>query len=387
MKEKTAIAILGATGSIGTQALDVVRLHPNRFTIVALSANTQVEQLVTLAREFSPKIVAIANETLYPQLKNALSGTNTIVLAGSEGLNAVATFSEADVVISSLVGIAGLKPTLAAIEQGKTIGLANKEVLVAAGSYVMTRAKACGATIIPVDSEHSAIYQCLLGETLQPEELWLTASGGPFRNAPLKALQAVTPQQALNHPRWIMGKKVTIDSSTLANKGFEVIEARWLFDIPAERIKVLIHPESIVHSLVSFCDGSVKAQLAEPDMRLPISLALGLGSRVANNYPRLNLFSSALHFEEPNFENFPMLKIAYQALRTGGNAPAVLNAADSVAVQAFLEGKIGFLDIPRLVDAMFEQNFVNSNDSLDSVLQTTNFVTQAAHKYIQRYYM
>lgn len=378
----TKISILGATGSIGQQALQVVRENPNRLKVSVLTAHSNIEALTRLAKEFQPAVVAIREDKLFLPLKKALSSYPIEVVAGEEGLIAAAAYNETDLVLSSLVGIAGLKPTIAAIKAGKTIALANKEVLVAGGSYVMSEAKKQGVTIIPVDSEHSAIYQCLQGESETPETLWITASGGPFLHHTKEELMEVTPEQALKHPRWKMGKKVTIDSATLANKGFEVIEAHWLFDMPASKIKVVVHPQSIVHSLVCFEDGSMKAQLAQPDMRLPIALALGLGKRIPNKYPRLNLYDQSFSFSQPSFDRFPMLSYAYEALKKGGNSTAILNAADSVAVKAFLEKRISFLDIPRVVEAMLSRDFYEEGVDLETIVGTDERVTREAEDFL-----
>lgn len=378
----TKISILGATGSIGQQALQVVRENPNRLKVSVLTAHSNIEALTRLAKEFQPAVVAIREDKLFLPLKKALSSYPIEVVAGEEGLIAAAAYNETDLVLSSLVGIAGLKPTIAAIKAGKTIALANKEVLVAGGSYVMSEAKKQGVTIIPVDSEHSAIYQCLQGESETPETLWITASGGPFLHHTKEELMEVTPEQALKHPRWKMGKKVTIDSATLANKGFEVIEAHWLFDMPASKIKVVVHPQSIVHSLVCFEDGSMKAQLAQPDMRLPIALALGLGKRIPNKYPRLNLYDQSFSFSQPSFDRFPMLSYAYEALQKGGNSTAILNAADSVAVKAFLEKRISFLDIPRVAEAMLSRDFYEEGVDLATIVETDERVTREAEDFL-----
>lgn len=380
------VTILGATGSIGKQALEVIRENPERLKVFALTANQNIEELISLAQEFLPKVVVVADETYYLELKEALQGFPIEVVAGEQALQEVCSHPEVDLVLSSLVGFAGLLPTLAAIRKGKRVALANKEVLVAAGRYVMSEAKKYGATILPVDSEHSAIYQCLRGEEQEPETLWLTASGGPFLNHSLDQLAGVTLGEALNHPRWKMGRKVTIDSATLANKGFEVIEARWLFDLSSEAIKVVIHPESTIHSLVTFRDGSMMAQLASPDMRLPISLALGVGERIPNQYKRLNLFDLSLHFQKPDFSRFPMLSFAYKALERGGNSTAILNAADSVAVSAFLRGEIKFIDIAHIVEDLLAKDFYMTADDLEAILDTDRRVEVAALHLIRQKY-
>ncbi len=378
----TRIALLGATGSIGTQTLEIIRLHREQLEVVALTAQSNVEKLIALCAEFSPRIAVIADKQYYPQLKDALKGTNTQACCAEEGLLEAATMPEADLVLSSLVGFAGFLPTLKAIEQGKTIALANKEVLVAGGECITAAAHKHGARLIPVDSEHSAIYQCLLGETSPVEKIWLTASGGPFLHKSREEMASVTPEKALNHPRWLMGPKVTIDSSTLANKGFEAIEAHYLFGVPMTQIQVVVHPESIVHSMVEFCDGSVKAQLSLPDMRLPISLALGVGKRLPNAFPRLNFFDQTLHFLAPDFDKFPLLRFAYEAMEQGGNTPAILNAADSVAVEAFLRKQIPFTAIPEIAKEMLSRSYYSADASMVSILETDRLVCEACRRYI-----
>lgn len=381
----TRIALLGATGSIGKQALEIVRDNPDRLAVVGLTAQHRVRDLVALCHEFRPKLAVIADETLYSELKEGIKGLPTRALTGEEGLCQAATLQEADIVLSSLVGITGLLPTLAAIEEGKTIALANKEVLVAGGECITEAASKYNVRILPVDSEHSAIYQCLLGERQKPEKIWLTASGGPFFKCTEKEFDNVTPAQALNHPRWLMGPKVTIDSATLANKGFEMIEARWLFDVPAKAIEVVVHPQSIVHSMVCFRDGSVKAQLSPPDMRLPIGFALGLGERIPNNYPRIDLFSSEFNFFKPDFVRFPMLSFAYKVLELGGNASAIFNAADSVAVEAFLEGRIAFSQIAILTEALLAKDFYSPKADLETIVETDLRVTAAAREMLSKF--
>ncbi len=352
---KRKIALLGATGSIGTQALDIIRSNPDLFEVVLLTGHRQVELLTALAREFMPREVVIADPALYLDLRNNLAALPIAVSAGEQALEEAVTHPDIDLVLSSLVGYAGVLPTLAAIRARKTIALANKETLVVAGALIMEEAERAGVTIYPVDSEHSAIYQCLMGEKAAPERLILTASGGPFLRHSLEQLDEVTPQQALKHPKWEMGAKVTIDSATLMNKGFEMIEAHWLFGIAPERIEVLVHPQSIVHSMVQFTDGSVKAQLGQPDMRLPIGLALGLGERIANDYPRCDFTLTPLTFEQPDHARFPNLSYAYHALAMGGTAPCVLNAANEVAVAAFLKAQVSFRGISRLIETMLNR--------------------------------
>ena len=356
MIQKKRIAILGSTGSIGTQALEVVRSHREAFEVTVLVARRSTELLIAQALEFSPAVVVISDEAYYPEVRQALSHTSIEVMAGSEAIAEVVVRPDVDIVLTAMVGFSGLVPTLAAITAGKTIALSNKETLVVAGELIMSLAARHGARILPVDSEHSAIYQCLVGEEGNPlERILLTASGGPFRSYKrVEELEAVTVEAALRHPNWSMGAKVTIDSASLMNKGLEMIEARWLFDTPAESIEVLVHPQSIIHSMVEFADGSIKAQLGQPDMRLPISYALGLTERVSNDYPRLNFLEQTFTFERPNMELFPNLALAYRALELGGTAPCVLNAANEIAVEAFLAGKLGFRAMSTLIAQALE---------------------------------
>ena len=352
MKDKRHISILGSTGSIGTQALEVIRDQSQHFAVSVLTAGKNADLLIQQAREFLPDTVVISEESLYPQLKDALSDLPIKVFAGQEALTQVARMEEADVVLTALVGYAGLEPTLAAIAAGKPIALANKETLVVGGQLVTSAAKEKGVNIYPVDSEHSAIFQCLVGEFHNPiEKIILTASGGPFRGKKKSDLASVTRAQALKHPNWTMGAKITIDSSTLMNKGLEVIEAKWLFGLEANQIEVIVHPQSIIHSLVQFQDGSLKAQMGLPDMKLPIQYALGYPARMKNNFPRFNFLDYPnLSFEAPDTEAFPCLQLAFEALHKGGNAPCVLNAANEIAVAAFLEDKVSYLGIPDLLE-------------------------------------
>ncbi len=352
MKDKRHISILGSTGSIGTQALEVIRDQSQHFAVSVLTAGKNADLLIQQAREFLPDTVVISEESLYPQLKDALFDLPIKVFAGQEALTQVAGMEEADVVLTALVGYAGLEPTLAAIAAGKPIALANKETLVVGGQLVTSAAKEKGVNIYPVDSEHSAIFQCLVGEFHNPiEKIILTASGGPFRGKKKSDLASVTRAQALKHPNWTMGAKITIDSSTLMNKGLEVIEAKWLFGLEANQIEVIVHPQSIIHSLVQFQDGSLKAQMGLPDMKLPIQYALGYPARMKNNFPRFNFLDYPnLSFEAPDTEAFPCLQLAFEALHKGGNAPCVLNAANEIAVAAFLEDKVSYLGIPDLLE-------------------------------------
>lgn len=345
------IAILGSTGSIGRQTLEVIQQFPERFQVVALSAGTNLKLLIQQVERFRPKMVAIGQDRLYPEIKSLLSGTDIEIRVGVEGLTEIATLPEVDLVLTAVVGSIGIRPTLAAIFAGKKIALANKETLVSAGEVIMKAATSQGITIIPVDSEHSAIFQCLEGRNAgQVERLILTASGGPFREYQADELEKVTVEQALNHPNWSMGGKITIDSATMFNKGLEIIEAHWLFRMPFEKIAVVIHPESIVHSLVELVDGSNIAQLGLCDMRLPIQYALVYPERLPNSFPKLDLLKGAqLNFTTVKRNLFPAINLAYEAGQRGGSLPAVLNAANEEAVRAFLDGKIKFIDITRIV--------------------------------------
>ncbi len=384
MDKKKQLTILGSTGSIGTQALDVVRRHPDRFEVYALTANVNVEKLAVQAREFIPDSVVIADETKYETLKDALADLPIKVYAGSSAVAQVAGSRVADMVLVALVGFSGLAPTLSAIEAGRPVALANKETLVVAGELVTEAALRHHAPIIPVDSEHSAIFQCLAGERYsKPEKILLTASGGPFLRCPREALAQVTPGQALRHPRWDMGAKITIDSATMMNKGFEVIEARWLFDVSPEQIEVVVHPESIVHSAVQFEDGAVKAQLGVPDMRLPIQYAFAYPERIHLESERLDLFAlGALHFERPDFERFPCLAIAYEAIRRGGNMPCIVNAANEVLNLAFRQGRIGFCALSDTIYKVMERAPFDSHPTLETYFTTDREVRRLAESYL-----
>jgi 1-deoxy-D-xylulose-5-phosphate reductoisomerase len=351
-KKVKTLALLGATGSIGTQALEVVRQQPGRFRLAVLSAQRQWELLAQQAREFRPAAVVIGDESCYQSLKAALADQpETEVLAGTAALAEVVTRPEIDIVLTALMGYAGLLPTVAAIRAGKDIALANKETLVVAGELITSLIKQHNVRLLPVDSEHSAIFQCLVGEEANPiEKIILTASGGPFRGRTAQQMEAVTKAQALKHPNWDMGAKITIDSASLMNKGLEVIEAKWLFGLTNEQIDVVVHPQSIVHSLVQFEDGSLKAQLGLPDMKLPIQYALGYPQRLVNTFPRFSFLDyPTLTFEAPDRAAFPNLELAFGAMRRGGNAPCVLNAANEVAVAAFLREQVGFRQMSDLV--------------------------------------
>jgi 1-deoxy-D-xylulose-5-phosphate reductoisomerase len=349
---KRRIAILGSTGSIGTQALEVVKQHPDKLDVEVLTANSNASLLISQAIEFKPNAVVISNASLYQRVSEALAPYDIKVYTGSASIEQIVEMESIDMVLVALVGWSGLKPTLRAIEAGKQIALANKETLVVAGEMVTKLAREKGVNIYPVDSEHSAIFQCLAGEFHNPiEKIILTASGGPFRGMDHGQLLHVKKDQALKHPNWNMGCKVTIDSATLMNKGLEVIEAKWLFNLGVEQIEVLVHPQSIIHSMVQFADGSIKAQMGMPDMRLPIQYALTYPQRLASHFPKFS-FDQCLQFtfEKPDKENFRCLDIAYDALRSGGNMPCIMNAADEVAVHAFLRNEISFLQIPELIE-------------------------------------
>ena len=369
---KRQIALLGSTGSIGTQALDVVRDNTDRFEVYALVARQNVDLLAQQAREFRPEVVVIADEQHYAPLKEALADLPMKVWAGADAIADVVQMAPVDVVLTAMVGYAGLRPTLAALEAGKAVALANKETLVVAGELVTATARRTGAPILPVDSEHSAIFQCLVGQDASAvEKVILTASGGPFRTTTREALANVTPAEALRHPNWSMGAKVTIDSASMMNKGFEMIEARWLFGLPPERIEVVVHPQSIVHSMVQFADGAVMAQLGTPDMHLPIAYALAYPHRLRSAAPRLDFAQlSTLTFEAPDRERFRNLDYAYEAARRGGNMPCILNAADEVAVAAFLSGKIGFLAMSDLIAETMARTTFIATPTYDDYVQT-----------------
>ncbi len=347
------LCILGSTGSIGTQTLDVVRAYPERYGVYALCANRSIDLLVAQAKEFHPEVVCIADESLYEALSSQLSAIHFEgkVWTGADAIAEVVTMGSVDIVVAAMVGYAGLRPTIEAIKAGKTIALANKETLVVAGEIICELALQHHAPILPVDSEHSAIFQSLVGEDRSEiEKILLTASGGPFRTFTREQMETVTAVDALKHPNWEMGAKITIDSASMMNKGFEVIEAKWLFGVPIEKIEVLVHPQSIVHSAVQFTDGAIKAQLGAPDMRLPIQYALSFPERLSSDFPRADLFAlKNLTFEKPDLERFPNLGLAYEAMRRGGNTPCVLNAANEVANLAFRENRCGFLQMSDII--------------------------------------
>ena len=378
------IAILGSTGSIGTQTLDVVRQHPEAFSVYALTAHRSVDMLIQQALEFNPAVVCIADEAYYPRLREALSDLPIQIMAGEKAIAEMVTMPEIDVVVAAMVGYAGLRPTIEAIKAKKTIALANKETLVVAGEIICRLAQRYKVNILPVDSEHSAIFQSLVGESRDSiEKLLLTASGGPFRTFTYEQMQHVTAAQALQHPNWEMGAKITIDSASMMNKGFEVIEARWLFDIPVEKIQVLVHPQSVVHSAVQFVDGSVKAQLGTPDMRIPIQYALTYPERWYSDVPRLDLFATKqLTFEEPDLQRFPNLRLAYEAMAKGGNMPCILNAANEVVNLAFREGRCGFLQMSEVIaETMAKTNFI-TEPTYEDYVQTDRLARQIAKERI-----
>lgn len=378
-EQKKRIAIFGSTGSIGTQALDVIRCHSDLLEVEILTAQTNDELLIAQALEFSPNAVVIGDEHKYEKVKAALSSKNIKVFTGETALEEVADFDTYDIMLAAIVGFAGLKPTLKGVSKGKMIALANKETLVVAGDIVMQTALEKRAPIIPVDSEHSAIFQCLVGEARNPiEKIILTASGGPFLGKKPNFLVNVKRDHALQHPNWSMGAKITIDSATLMNKGLEMIEAKWLFNLQPDQIEVVIHPQSVIHSMVQFMDGSIKAQMGPPDMKLPIQYALGFPNRIKNDFPRLNFKKyPSLSFEEPDYKTFRNLGLSIQALKTGGNMACVLNAANEVAVWAFLKNRIGFLDITAVVEKTMEKiNFIDKptlEEYFDSDGEARNF--------------
>ena len=380
------IAILGSTGSIGTQTLDVVRQHPDAFTVYALTAHRSVDMLIEQALEFNPAVVCIADESCYPRLRDALSDLPIKVMAGEKAIAEIVTHADIDVVVAAMVGYAGLRPTMEAIRAGKTIALANKETLVVAGEIICQLAQQYKVRILPVDSEHSAIFQSLVGEDMASvEKLLLTASGGPFRTFSLEQMQHVTAAQALLHPNWEMGAKITIDSASMMNKGFEVIEARWLFDIPVDKIQVLVHPQSVVHSAVQFVDGSVKAQLGTPDMRMPIQYALTYPERWESDVPRLDFFrSSQLTFEEPDLQRFPNLALAYEAMNSGGNMPCILNAANEVVNLAFREGRCGFLQMSDVIAKTMAQTAFIAEPNYEDYVQTDLEARKIAKELIKK---
>ena len=380
--KKKKVAILGATGSIGTQTLDVIRENPHLFEVSVLTAQNNVELLINQCKEFIPKAAVIGNPDKYNLLKEALANTDVKAMQGKEALSEVVAYTEVDIVLTALVGYAGLKPTINAINAGKDIALANKETLVVAGSIIMDLAKQKQVKIHPVDSEHSAIYQCLLGEDKNPiEKIILTASGGPFRGKDLTFLKNATKAQALKHPNWDMGAKITIDSASLMNKGLEVIEAKWLFNLKPEQIEIIVHPQSIIHSMVQFQDGSIKAQMGLPDMKLPIVFALGFPQRVPTSFERFNFTNyPSLTFEAPDIQTFTNLQLAFDVLESGGNMPCALNAANEIAVQRFLKDEIKFLQIAQLNERCLEKTNFVSDPSLEDFIETDEHIRNVAQE-------
>lgn len=383
---KKHIAILGSTGSIGTQALEVIREHRDQFEVEVITAKNNRDLLVQQAKEFMPNAVVIENEDHYDWVKQALAGSPIKVYAGTEALSSVMEMETIDLVLTALVGFSGLRPTLRAIEYGKNIALANKETLVVGGALITALAHAKGVNIYPVDSEHSAIFQCLAGEFHNPvEKIILTASGGPFRGKKREELVHVTKEQALKHPNWTMGAKVTIDSASLMNKGLEVIEAKWLFDLNADQIDVVVHPQSIIHSMVQFTDGSIKAQMGLPDMRLPIQYALGYPDRLGSGFPRFDFKAyPSLTFDEPDLKTFRNLALAFKALKKGGNSPCVLNAANEIAVERFLEDKVAFLKMPDLVEQCMEEIPFIGNPTLEEYVETDRRARELADEILKK---
>lgn len=377
---KKQICILGSTGSIGTQALDVIRQHPDLYEAYALTANDSVEKLAEQAREFNPAAVVIANEARYEELKAKLADTDVKVYAGHKALCEIVEAGPVDMVLAALVGFAGLEPTIRAIKARKKICLANKETLVVAGELILDLVSKYHVDLLPVDSEHSAIFQCLVGEEMnEVDKILLTCSGGPFRNFTHEQLLTVTAADALRHPTWKMGAKITIDSASLMNKGFEVMEAKWLFGVPAEKIEVLVHPQSVVHSGVQFKDGAVKAQLGVPDMRLPIQYAFSFPKRFPLNGDRLDLFSTRkLEFFKPDVRKFPCLRLAYEAIAEGGNMPCILNAANEVANAAFRRGECSFLGMAEVIERTMRQASFYKTPNLDTYFQTDAEARQIA---------
>lgn len=391
MKTIRKITILGSTGSIGDSTLDVIARHPERFEAFALTANNNVEKILAQCQRFQPRFAVLLNPESAAQLAHAVreNGLKTEVLSGIESLERVASLPEVDAVMAAIVGAAGIRPTFAAAKTGKLVLLANKETLVMAGRIFMDLVKAHNATLLPIDSEHNAIYQSLpqhfngnlAGEGVS--RILLTASGGPFRRAPLESLSDVTPAQACAHPNWSMGQKISVDSATMMNKGLEVIEAHWLFNAPPDKIQVVIHPQSVIHSMVAYVDGSVIAQLGNPDMRTPIAHAMGFPERIDSGVSALDMFKVAhLDFEAPDFEKFPCLRLAYRALTVGGNMPAVLNAANEVAVESFLAGKMKFTAIPAMIEHVMQTIPSQEIATLDDVLRTDALARDQARDWL-----
>ena len=382
--KKRTIAILGSTGSIGTQTLQVVEEHPDKFEVYAITANTRVDELIQQARKFMPEAVVIADESKYTKLKEALADLPIKVYGGYESICQIVESGPIDIVVTAMVGFSGLRPTINAIKAGKAIALANKETMVVAGEMINELAMKHQTPILPVDSEHSAIFQCLAGEMHNKvEKLILTASGGPFRTFTKEQLEHVTREQALKHPNWSMGAKITIDSASMMNKGFEVMEAKWLFGVGAEDIEVVVHPQSVIHSMVQFGDGAIKAQLGTPDMRLPIMYALTYPVRLPSSFDRIDWNTlKELTFEKPDLELFPNLRHAYTALAEGGNIPCVVNAANEVCVAAFLEERIKFTDMPKLIERAMEKATYILKPTLDDYLETDKEIRAMVKSWI-----
>ncbi|MBR5073766.1 MAG: 1-deoxy-D-xylulose-5-phosphate reductoisomerase [Bacteroidales bacterium] len=385
MEQKRRIAILGSTGSIGTQALDVISRHQDLFQVEMLSAGSNASLLIQQARQFNPNSVVICNKDKYREVKDALEPLDIKVFAGVESAGDLAGGSNVDIVLAAMVGFSGLAPTISAMKKGKVIALANKETLVAAGSIISRLSRECGSPLIPVDSEHSAIFQSLQGERASIEKLLLTASGGPFLHLDRKEFDSITVEQALNHPNWKMGSKVTIDSASMMNKGLEIMEAAWLFNIPVDKIEVVVHPQSIIHSMVQFTDGSIKAQLGYPDMRVPIQYALSYPNRIDLNTKRISFPElGSLTFFAPDLEKFPCLAIAYSSFKKGGNIPCAMNAANEVAVASFLKGEIKFTQIPLVIEKTIEKcNFVAS-PTVEDIFSTDRQSKERAQEVLKQ---
>jgi 1-deoxy-D-xylulose-5-phosphate reductoisomerase len=391
MPEASFVTILGATGTIGKQTLDVISRHPFKFQVFALTANSKAEELHAQCLQFSPRYAVLLDELAADRLRTSLdaAGCDTEVLCGLSALEFVSAHADVDVVMAAIVGAAGLKPSMAAAKAGKRILLANKETLVMSGNLFMQAVEQGAATLLPIDSEHNAIFQVMPQQRTKHlheggiRRILLTASGGPFRNFALSDLAQVTPQQALNHPNWVMGPKITIDSATLMNKGLEVIEAHWLFNAAPEQIEVVVHPQSIIHSMVEYIDGSVLAQLGNPDMRTPIAYALGYPERLESGVNSLDFFKiGKFEFEAPDTLKFPCLRLAFESLKIGGTAPAVLNAANEIAVDAFLRHKISFRDIPAMIESVLVQSTIRTADTLEIVIEADQHARQLANQWM-----
>jgi 1-deoxy-D-xylulose-5-phosphate reductoisomerase len=382
--KKKHIALLGSTGSIGTQALEVVNAHPERFVVEVLTANNNSDLLIQQAKKYIPNVVVITNENKYKEVNDALFDLGIKVYAGQQSLEEVVENENIDIVLTALVGYSGLKPTIRAIKAGKNIALANKETLVVAGDLITKLCQQYGVSIYPVDSEHSAIFQCLVGESFNPiEKIYLTASGGPFRGKKREELLQITKEQALKHPNWEMGSKITIDSASMMNKGLEVIEAKWLFDLKAEQIDVVVHPQSVIHSAVQFTDGSIIAQLGIPDMKLPIQYALGFPERLENSFKRFSFLDyPELTFEKADSKTFRNLELAFKSMEKGGNMPCVLNAANEIVVDAFLKDKIGFLSMSDVIENCLEKITFVKNPTLEDYVNTDRETRILANKLL-----